>query len=152
MRALTGGRAAAPQAAPAATSSAVAEARGKETGPGFRTEWPAPRQQGPGYGPAAGSETQPQPREASASRWYALPSVFAPAEKAVEVPLSPPAALEQRPPMVAVFSLAGGVGKTCLVATLGRALSALGERVLLADTAAYGLLPLYLARASSSLG
>jgi cellulose synthase operon protein YhjQ len=29
------------------------------------------------------------------------------------------------------------------VATLGRALSALGERVLLADTAAYGLLPFY---------
>jgi cellulose synthase operon protein YhjQ len=45
--------------------------------------------------------------------------------------------------MVAVFSLAGGVGKTCLVATLGRALAALGEHVLLADTAAYGPLPLY---------
>ena len=46
------------------------------------------------------------------------------------------------PPVVAVFSLAGGVGKTCLVATLGRALAALGEHVLLADTAACGLLPL----------
>ncbi len=45
--------------------------------------------------------------------------------------------------MVAVFSLAGGVGKTCLVATLGRALAALGEHVLLADTAVYGPLPLY---------
>jgi cellulose synthase operon protein YhjQ len=86
---------------------------------------------------------EPQPREAPASRWYALQSVFAPAEKAAEVPVAPPTALEQRPPMVAVFSLAGGVGKTCLVATLGRALSALGERVLLADTAACGLLPLY---------
>ena len=40
--------------------------------------------------------------------------------------------------MVAVFSLAGGVGKTCLVATLGRALAALGEHVLLADTAVCG--------------
>jgi cellulose biosynthesis protein BcsQ len=39
---------------------------------------------------------------------------------------------------MAVFSLAGGVGKTSLVATLGRALSARGERVLLVDTAAYG--------------
>lgn len=51
--------------------------------------------------------------------------------------------LEQRPPVVAFFSLAGGVGKTCLVATLGRALSALGENVLLADTATCGLLPFY---------
>jgi cellulose synthase operon protein YhjQ len=143
MRALTGGRAAAPQAPPATTSWTVPEGRGKETGPGLRAEWPTPRQQGAGHGPAAGSETLPQPREASASRWYALQSVFAPFEKAVEVPMSPPAALEQRPPMIAVFSLAGGVGKTCLVATLGRALSALGERVLLADTAAYGLLPFY---------
>jgi cellulose biosynthesis protein BcsQ len=41
------------------------------------------------------------------------------------------------------FSLAGGVGKTCLVATLGRALSALGEHVLIADTAAGGVLPFY---------
>jgi cellulose synthase operon protein YhjQ len=45
--------------------------------------------------------------------------------------------------MVAAFSLAGGVGKTCLVATLGRALSARGERVLLADTAPGGPLPFY---------
>ena len=51
--------------------------------------------------------------------------------------------LEGAPPVVAVLSLAGGVGKTCLVATLGRALAALGEHVLLADTAACGLLPFY---------
>ncbi len=44
---------------------------------------------------------------------------------------------------MAIFSLAGGVGKTSLVATLGRALSARGERVLLVDTAAYGLLPFF---------
>jgi cellulose synthase operon protein YhjQ len=35
------------------------------------------------------------------------------------------------------------VGKTSLVATLGRALSARGERVLLVDTAAFGLLPFF---------
>jgi cellulose synthase operon protein YhjQ len=35
------------------------------------------------------------------------------------------------------------VGKTSLVATLGRALSARGERVLLVDTAPYGLLPFF---------
>jgi cellulose synthase operon protein YhjQ len=44
---------------------------------------------------------------------------------------------------MAIFSLVGGVGKTSLVATLGRALSARGERVLLIDTAAFGLLPFY---------
>jgi cellulose synthase operon protein YhjQ len=42
-----------------------------------------------------------------------------------------------------VFSLAGGVGKTSVVATLGRVLSARSERVLLVDTAAYGLLPFF---------
>ena len=50
-----------------------------------------------------------------------------------------------RDQMLAVFSLAGGVGKTSLVATLGRALSAQGEKVVLADTTAQGLLPIYLA-------
>jgi cellulose synthase operon protein YhjQ len=35
------------------------------------------------------------------------------------------------------------VGKTSLVATLGRALSSRGERVLLVDTAAFGLLPFF---------
>lgn len=54
-------------------------------------------------------------------------------------PASPPA----RAPAVAAFSLAGGVGKTSLVATLGRALSSRGERVLLVDTAPYGLMPFY---------
>jgi cellulose synthase operon protein YhjQ len=44
---------------------------------------------------------------------------------------------------MAVFSLAGGVGKTSLVATLGRALSARGERVLLMDTASFGVLPFF---------
>ena len=45
--------------------------------------------------------------------------------------------------MLAVFSLAGGVGKTSMVATLGRALSSIGEKVLLADTTSHGLLPYY---------
>jgi cellulose biosynthesis protein BcsQ len=72
-----------------------------------------------------------------ATRWFALHSLFAPPE-VVTTP-----SLDDRPPMVVVFSLAGGVGKTCVVANLGRALAALGERVLLADTAAYGPLPLY---------
>ena len=83
------------------------------------------------------SQMGPQSIGGVATRWYALRSIFAPPEV-----ISTPS-LEDRPPMVVVFSLAGGVGKTCLVATLGRALAAMGEHVLLADTAAYGPLPLY---------
>jgi len=74
------------------------------------------------------------------SRWFALRGMFEGTGAAVEAaPVPPPA----RAPVVAVFSLAGGVGKTSLVATLGRALSARGERVLLVDTAPYGLLPFF---------
>lgn len=79
-------------------------------------------------------------RDRLASRWYALRGVFD------SVPLAPetaPAAPPTRAPVIAVFSLAGGVGKTSLSATLGRALSSRGERVLLVDTAPYGLMPFY---------
>jgi cellulose synthase operon protein YhjQ len=88
--------------------------------------------------PSVNTMTQTEPEEAVVTRWHALRSVFAPAQ-AAEPPLSPQA----HPPMVAFFSLAGGVGKTCLVATLGRALAALGEHLLLADTPAGGMLPFY---------
>lgn len=81
-------------------------------------------------------------RDRLTSRWFALKGVFegnsAPAEAAPA-----PAQAASRAPVIAVFSLAGGVGKTSLVATLGRALSARGERVLLVDTAAYCVLPFY---------
>jgi cellulose synthase operon protein YhjQ len=79
-------------------------------------------------------------RERLASRWFALKGVFEDAPPSVEVASAPAGA---RVPAMAVFSLAGGVGKTSLVATLGRALSSRGERVLLVDTAAYGLLPFF---------
>jgi cellulose synthase operon protein YhjQ len=79
-------------------------------------------------------------RERLASRWFALKGVFEGAGASAEVA---PAPVPSRVPVVAVFSLAGGVGKTSLVATLGRALSSRGERVLLVDTAAFGLLPFY---------
>jgi cellulose synthase operon protein YhjQ len=75
-----------------------------------------------------------------ASRWFALKGVFDPQPAPIEqAPAQPPAHV----PALAVFSLAGGVGKTSLVASLGRALSSRGERVLLVDTAAFGLLPFY---------
>jgi cellulose synthase operon protein YhjQ len=51
--------------------------------------------------------------------------------------------IEGQVPVLAVFSLAGGVGKTSLVAAMGRGLAARGERVLLTDTCSFGVLPFY---------
>jgi cellulose synthase operon protein YhjQ len=79
-------------------------------------------------------------RDRLTSRWFALKGVFDGVSAPVE---AVPAPVASRAPVMAVFSLAGGVGKTSLVATLGRALSSRGERVLLVDTAAYGLLPFF---------
>jgi cellulose synthase operon protein YhjQ len=90
--------------------------------------------------PPAPDDTLQGSRDRLASRWYALQGVF---EGSVPPAQAVPAPLPARPPVMAVFSLAGGVGKTSLVATLGRALSARGERVLLVDTAAFGLLPFF---------
>jgi cellulose synthase operon protein YhjQ len=107
------------------------------------------------YAPAAPSESQPQfnnpvpsvaetlqhSRERVAARWYALKGVFEQPGEAVEQ--TPVRQKEIRTPVLAVFSLAGGVGKTSLVATIGRSLSSLGEKVLLTDTTSHGLLPFY---------
>ncbi len=90
--------------------------------------------------PQAPEDTLQASRDRLTSRWFALKGVFADPVSPVE---PAPAPVAQRAPVLAVFSLAGGVGKTSLVATLGRALSARGERVLLVDTAAYGLLPFF---------
>jgi cellulose synthase operon protein YhjQ len=88
------------------------------------------------------ADTLQHSRERVAARWFALKGVFEqPGQDQVE-----PAPLRQketRTPVLAVFSLAGGVGKTSLVATLGRALSSMGEKVLLTDTTSHGLLPFY---------
>jgi cellulose synthase operon protein YhjQ len=90
--------------------------------------------------PPAPEDTLQGSRERLATRWFALRGVFEGGPPPAQATPAPAAA---RPPVLAVFSLAGGVGKTSLVATLGRALSARGERVLLVDTAAYGLLPFF---------
>jgi len=50
---------------------------------------------------------------------------------------------EPRSTAMAIYSLAGGVGKTTLCANLGRILCALKERVLLVDASGSGLLPFY---------
>ena len=118
-----------------------------------RQETPAPEQSGPAW-LYARNAAPPQPpastvadtlqhsRERVASRWFALKGVFEPGQEPTPEPPQP-RQKENRTPVLAVFSLAGGVGKTSLTATLGRALSALGEKVLLADTTSHGLLPYY---------
>jgi cellulose synthase operon protein YhjQ len=93
----------------------------------------------PGIAPAP-EDTLQGSRERLATRWYALRGVF---EGSMPPAQAAPAPATARPPVIALFSLAGGVGKTSIVAALGRALSARGERVLLVDTAAYGLLPFF---------
>jgi hypothetical protein len=77
--------------------------------------------------------------EPSVARWYALNSVFTPTRKDT----GQPNGSRLQPPVTAVFSLAGGVGKTCLIATLGRCLSGFREHVLLAEMAVCGMLPFY---------
>lgn len=108
-----------------------------------RPAWLSPERAetaGPASSQRPAEDTLQGSRDRLASRWYALRGVLegvsAPPEAA---PVAPPA----RAPVVAVFSLAGGVGKTSLAATLGRALSSRGERVLLVDTAPYGLMPFF---------
>jgi cellulose synthase operon protein YhjQ len=88
------------------------------------------------------ADTLQDSRERVAARWFALKQVFEHGDP--ELPALQPFSARSAPmPLVAVFSLAGGVGKTSLVATLARALSSRGENVLLADTTSHGLLPFY---------
>jgi cellulose synthase operon protein YhjQ len=109
----------------------------------YRPAWLTPGQSEPAAAhlpPAAPEDTLQGSRDRLASRWFALQGVFegsAPPAQVAPAPVAP------RAPAMAIFSLAGGVGKTSIVATLGRALSGRGERVLLVDTAAYGLLPFF---------
>jgi cellulose synthase operon protein YhjQ len=92
-------------------------------------------------GQSSVADTLQHSRERVAARWFALKGVFEqPGQDQQETPVRQK---ETRTPVLAVFSLAGGVGKTSLVATLGRALSSLGEKVLLTDTTSHGLLPFY---------
>ena len=91
-------------------------------------------------------------REQVASRWFALRGIFAEfdAERIEDTQSVREKARDTS--FVLVYSLAGGVGKTSLVATLGRALSSMGEKVLLADTDAEGLLPFYFGAGNSNTG
>jgi cellulose synthase operon protein YhjQ len=108
-----------------------------------RPAWLTPEH---GEAPSAGvvqppaEDTLQGSRDRLAARWFALQGIFEASAPPVQAAPAPVAA---RAPVIAIFSLAGGVGKTSIAATLGRALSGRGERVLLVDTAAYGLLPFF---------
>jgi cellulose synthase operon protein YhjQ len=90
--------------------------------------------------PPSVADTLQSSRERVASRWFALKGAF---EQPEGGPMEVVRQKETRTPMLAVYSLAGGVGKTSLVATVGRCLSSMGEKVLLTDTTSHGLLPFY---------
>lgn len=102
----------------------------------------------PEAGPT-GAEGQAQ--GLASSRWFVLNNIFSPEGAAREARLSPGESGLVVPAIV-LFSIAGGVGKTSLVATVGRALAAYGERVLLVDTTPFGLLPLYFGSRESKPG
>ena len=108
---------------------------------GSRTEDVAAAAAPAGPSAARGDSLQ-YSRERVASRWYALKGAFEPGQEPI-AEAAPVRQREARTPLLAVFSLAGGVGKTSLVATLGRVLSSMGEKVLLTDTTSHGLLPYY---------
>ena len=84
------------------------------------------------------AEPEPPPRDRVGSRWFALRGLYG-----RNTEEAPPKRQERQVPVLAVFSLAGGVGKTSVVASVGRALAARGEHVLLADTSLFGVLPFY---------
>lgn len=105
------------------------------------TSDPRRRMASSGNMPAA--ESLQHSRERVAARWYALKGVFDHGVEELRAEQEARKERERRVPVVGIFSLAGGVGKTSLVATLGRTLSSTGEKVLLADTTSHGLLPFY---------
>jgi len=88
--------------------------------------------------PLPPAQPGPPARERVASRWYALRGVFGRGPEEVQQER-----LEGQIPVMTFFSFAGGVGKTSLAAAIGRALASRGERVLLADTCSFGVLPFY---------
>jgi len=88
------------------------------------------------------TDTLQESRTRVAARWVALNEVFETAGPDLAA-IQPPRRGATQTPVLAIFSLAGGVGKTSLMATLGRALSLQGEKVVLTDTTSHGLLPFY---------
>jgi cellulose synthase operon protein YhjQ len=105
--------------------------------------WLYPTNLSPFNEPHAKEESLEPSKDGVATRWFALRSLFAqrPAGSEPDQPIDH--SETKQPPIVVVFSISGGSGKTSLVATLGRVLSYLGERVVLSDTTSQGPLPFY---------
>jgi|GEM_PF-2218777 len=78
----------------------------------------------------------------SSSRWLLLNEV-APPSPNISSTLEPTAGCIHLAPTLLAFSIAGGTGKTTVLATLARVLAASGERILLADTTRFSLAPCY---------
>lgn len=90
------------------------------------------------------NDTLQQSRERVAARWFALKELLGQSSgEHAKAQAAPQNQRETRTPTLCVISMAGGVGRTSMVATLGRTLSSMGEKVLLADTGSHGLLPYY---------
>jgi cellulose synthase operon protein YhjQ len=104
----------------------------------------------PGSEAIPSSTGEPPVLARASHRWFLLTNIFSP-ERASREPRTSPGEIG-RVPTIVFFSVAGGVGKTSLVATVGRALAAYGERVLLVDATRFGLLPLYFGSGESKPG
>jgi cellulose synthase operon protein YhjQ len=98
--------------------------------------------------PFNGAKTAQSTHDQEGSRWFVLNGVLG-GKSPQETPVEAPAG---NVPVLEVFSLSGGVGKTSLVATLGRALSSLGERVLLVEATPFGSLPYFFGACDSRPG
>lgn len=89
--------------------------------------------------PSNGSQPVPAGYGSDGMRWFVLNGMVG-GTTTDPSPTNTPAG---NIPVLEIFSLAGGVGKTSLAATLCRALSARGERVLLVEATPFGTLPYY---------
>ncbi len=93
-------------------------------------------------------KAMPETQQASSAQLPAyqdwLPQVFAPiATPGMQVGPHEPNPADKTTPVLAVYSIAGGVGKTTLCANLGKTLCSLGEQLLLVDASGRCLLPYY---------
>lgn len=124
-----------PQPAPARDQAAVSPTSGEKHLP---SPWRGAADLRPAQAEGTPGDTLQQSRERVASRWFALSGLMGSEDRR-----SQDLRLPKPGPALSVLSISGGVGKTSIVATLGRALSSVGEKVLLADTHVHGILPYY---------